>query len=101
MNTKQQKSDNTETWMKPGQLLTVSGDTYGIKEKCLFHEHMDETIHPLDNVLIPDGTIGMIVGFVGNWHTCMVTVAWGRSLNGQKLVLSEKRLIKATANPGS
>jgi hypothetical protein len=97
---KQDKSETILTeWMSPGQLVTVKQDCYGLKEKCFFEENMGETIEPWDNIKVTSDTIGMIVGFVGGWHTCMVIVAWGGDLGGLKLAISENKLKKATSGP--
>lgn len=82
-----------------GQLVTVKAETHGIKEKCLWAENFDKTIKPHDNVMVPRGCIGIVVGFVGIGHTCMVIAAWGGDLGGQNLALSENKLIKATPDP--
>jgi hypothetical protein len=78
-----------------GQLVTVKSETHGIKEKCLLPENWDKTIRPWDNVKIPKDTIGFVVGFLGSWHTCMVIVCWGGTLEGQNLAIHGNRLIKA------
>lgn len=79
-----------------GDLVTPIRETSGILEKCWWPENIDKTIRPWDNVKIPENTIGMVVGFIANYHTCMAIVAWGGSLGGKKLVTSANRLKKAT-----
>lgn len=85
--------------MAVGDLVTVKNRMSGVKEKCFWPENWDKTITAVDNQLIPEGTIGMVVGFLSNYHTCMVTVAWGGDLGGTKLVIAGNHLIKATKNP--
>ena len=91
-----QETQETPEEFKVGQLVTVKKKTSGIKEKCMWPENFDKTIRPWDNIQIPMGTVGIVLGFVGAWHTCWVVVVWGGCLEGQKLALSENKLIKAT-----
>jgi len=93
------KNNDDENTFRVGELVTVKTETHGIKDKCLLPENFDKTITPMDNVMVPDGCVGIVLGFLGIGHTCMVIVCFGGILGGQKLALSENKLKKATPGP--
>lgn len=83
---------SSENVYKIGELVRCPKSTYGLPEKCM--ENMEKTIRPNDNVRIEKDTIGMIVGYLGNYHTLMYLVCWGGSLCGMKLFVTDNKFEK-------
>ena len=81
-----------EDFYELGTLVKICKESYGLPEKCL--EDPGRTIRPEDNIKIREGTVGMVVGYLGGWHTVMYTVMWGGDLHGRKLLVTSNKIEK-------
>ena len=82
-----------------GTLVAVKYETYGLLEESLSSENIGKTLSFADNVKIPAGTVGIIVGGVGGFHTVFYTVLWGGTLGGKKLMITSNKIAKISYNP--
>ena len=77
-----------------GQLVITEKDVFGLEETWFTdHDKRTKTIHFSDNHLIPKHTVGMVVGFVTNLSTPVVTICWGGDLKGKLLVITLNKAI--------
>ena len=93
-----EKDNDLEEIHQVGTLVMVKSASYGVLEKCFLPENFNKTISMLDNIHIPTGTVGMVVGGVGAYHTVMYTVLWGGTLGGKKLIVSGNKIAKISDN---
>jgi hypothetical protein len=85
-----------------GTLVRICKESYGLPERCF--EDLSRTIRPEDNRIIQEDSTGMVVGYIGGWHTLMYAVMWGGDLHGRKLVVSYnkiERLLPSDCNNSS